>query len=109
MYLFIWQHQVLVEARGIFLASCGTEIFRGTAQILQLWCVVSGVCAAWAQLLCSVWDLSSLTRDPTHVPCTAGQFPNYETTREVLQYLMTTYKGKEPEIKQKERERKLPY
>ena len=30
-----------------------------------------------------MWDLSSLTRDQTHVPCVAGQILNHWTTREV--------------------------
>ena len=30
---------------------------------------------AW--LLCSTWDLSSLTRDRTHIPCNARQILNY--------------------------------
>ena len=31
---------------------------------------------AWAWLRCSVWDLSSLTRDRTHLPCTGRQILN---------------------------------
>ena len=30
-----------------------------------------------------MWDLSSLTRDQTHVSCVAGQILNHWTTREV--------------------------
>ena len=52
-YLFMyWLRQVLVTAR--MLSSCGSR----------------------AQLPCSMWDLRSLTRDRTHVPCTGRWFFN---------------------------------
>ena len=34
----------------------------------------------------SMWDLSSLTRDQTHVPCIGRQIPNHWTTREVPKF-----------------------
>ena len=40
-------------------------------------------CGSWALLLCSMWDLSSLTRDGTCFLCIAKQFLNHWTTREV--------------------------
>jgi len=40
-------------------------------------------CGARAELLQGMWDLSSLTRDRTLVPCVAGQILNHWTTREV--------------------------
>ena len=40
-------------------------------------------CGAQAQLLCSMWDLSSLTRDGTHIPCIARWILNHWTPREV--------------------------
>ena len=40
-------------------------------------------CDSWSQLPHSMWDLSSLTRDQTHVPCIARQIPNHWTPREV--------------------------
>ena len=66
IHLFIWLHQVLVEVHGIFIASC--RIFH---------------CQTWAQLLCGIWDLSSPTRDETHVPCFAKWILNHWTIREV--------------------------
>ena len=48
---------------------------------LQLWCKVSKV---WRLSSCSMWDLSSLSRDWTHVPCIARQILNHWITREVL-------------------------
>ena len=39
--------------------------------------------STWAQELQGMWDLSSLTRDGTCVPCTAKQSLNLWTTREV--------------------------
>ena len=38
-----------------------------------------------AYLLQGMWDLSSLTRDRTHVPCTARWILNHWTTRKVLE------------------------
>ena len=40
-------------------------------------------CACSTQLSCSRWDLSSRTRDQTHVSCIGRQIPNQWTTREV--------------------------
>ena len=51
--LFYWLHRV-------FAASLGT-LHHGTGL---------GRCCPWAWLLCSLWDLSSLTRDQTWIPCT---------------------------------------
>ena len=66
IYLFIQLHRVLVAGHGILQCS---------PQILS--------CGTWAQLLCSTWDLSSLTRDRTQVPCTSRQTLSHWTTREV--------------------------
>ena len=41
-------------------------------------------CDTWAQLPHSTWDLSSLTRDQSCVPCIGMQILNHWTTREVL-------------------------
>ena len=43
-------------------------------------------CGMWAQLLQSTWDLSSPTRDQTHVPCIIRWIFNQWTTR-VVPYL----------------------
>ena len=40
-------------------------------------------CSTQAELLCGMWDLSSLTRDQTHVLCIARVIPNHWTVREV--------------------------
>ena len=47
-YLFIWLHQVLVAACGIFVASCGIFHCR---QGLQLWHISSVAEASWFQQL----------------------------------------------------------
>ena len=40
-------------------------------------------CYMRVQLPCSMWDLSSLTRIRTHIPCIGRQVLNHLTTREV--------------------------
>ena len=70
VYLFIWLCWVLVAAHEIFIASY--RVFHGLSS-----------CGAWAQQLSGMWDLSSPTRDQTHVPCIARWIPNHRTTREV--------------------------
>ena len=40
-------------------------------------------CSSQASLLFSMWDLSSLTKDRTQVPCVGRQILNHCTTREV--------------------------
>ena len=42
-----------------------------------------GSCGVQAWLPQGMWDLSSLTRDQTHVPCIERQVLNHWTTREV--------------------------
>ena len=69
LYWFIWVYWVLVVACGIFSASC---------KDLSLWC---------EGLLHSRWDLSSLTRDWTYIPCIARQSLNHWTAREGSQKL----------------------
>ena len=76
----MWLHQILAMACRIFTASC--EIFPCGIQILQLQHVGS-VITPYGQLLCSMWDLGSLTRGQTHVPCTARWILNHWVTREV--------------------------
>ena len=41
-----------------------------------------------AELLCGMWDLSSLTRGRTHVLCIARQILNHWTDREVPESLL---------------------
>ena len=45
--------------------------------------VACGLQSAWAQMPCSMWDLSSLTRDQTCVLCIGRWILNHWTTREV--------------------------
>ena len=66
IYLFIWLHSVYFQHGGLFVgltvfSSCGTQ--------------------AW--LPHGRWDLSSQTRDQTHVPCIGRQILNHWTTKEV--------------------------
>ena len=75
-------------------ASSLCEIFCCGARTLQFRCVGSkvhglGTCSAQAQLLHDMWNLSSPTRDRTHIPCIARKILNHWTTREVSsKYLM---------------------
>ena len=46
-------------------------------------------CIVQARLLHSMWDLSSLTRDGTHMPCIARWILNHWITREVLRPLVS--------------------
>ena len=98
IYLFTWWHWVVV-------AACG--IFRGGVQILWLWCtgcsmqasVVRALrfssCGTWSWLPCSMWGLSSLTRDQTCIPCIARWILNHWTSREVsFTFLFLVYLSK---------------
>ena len=67
IHLLIWLHRVLVAARGLFV------MVRG----------LLSTCGTQAQLPCSMWDLSSLTRDWTRVPCIGRWIFSHWTTREV--------------------------
>ena len=94
----------LIAARGLFvvarwlLPSCGVWVFS-----LQFCCMGSrahGLCSLQhtgslaeacklnccgmpALLSCGMWDLSSLTRDQTHIPCIVRWILYHWTTREV--------------------------
>ena len=46
----------------------------------------------WSYLLHSMWDLNSLTRNQTHVPCIARQILNNRTTREIPHHLFFFFK-----------------
>ena len=48
----------------------------------DVWGLLSS-CAAWAYLPYGTWDLRSLTRDGTCVPCIGRRILNHWTTREV--------------------------
>ena len=49
----------------------------------SFWCVGFSSCGTQAWLLCSMWDLSSLTRDRICVPCIWRWILNHLITREV--------------------------
>ena len=57
---------ILVVARRIFTATWGLSN-----------------CNMWVQLLCGMWDLSSLTRDQTHISCIGRRILNHWAIREV--------------------------
>ena len=62
-----------------------------------------------AYLLCGTWDLSSPTRDQTHVPCIGRQILNHWTTSEVplgkAFFFFFFFWGKGSILKDKVRER----
>ena len=66
------------------LVSWGRHFFFlfGCARF-SLWHVGFSGCGSWAGLPCGMWDLSSLTRGQTLVPCIGKQILNHWTTREV--------------------------
>jgi len=70
--------------------SCGMPGLCCAMWDLLSWCTASLVvayrlssCGAWAYLPCGMWELSSPTRDWTHIPCIARQILNHWATREV--------------------------
>ena len=67
-----------VAARGL-LSSCGVRVFS-LVEAREL-----GSCGVWAWLPHGMWDLSSLTRDQTRVPCIVRRILYHWTTREVPQ------------------------
>ena len=104
--IYFWLHWVSVAARGIFveacglLSSCGVRVFLFSScgarvpehvgsVVCGTWALVEerelSSCGAWAQLPRGMWDLSSLTRDRTPVPCIVRWILYRWTTREVPQ------------------------
>ena len=78
----------------IYCGCVGSELWHvGSSCVmgdLSLWhtdslFAVQGLssCSTQAELLCGMWDLSSLTRHRTHVLCIARQILNHWTVREV--------------------------
>ena len=51
-------------------------------------------CGVWASLPRGMWDLSSLTRNQTCVPCIAGRILYHWTTREVHVHLFLIFELK---------------
>ena len=87
-YYYFWLHWVLVAAHGIFccgtrgvLFSCGTQAPEGVGSVVVAHGLFS--CGMRAQQPCDMWDLSSLTRDRTHVPYIGRRILNCWATREV--------------------------
>ena len=84
--LFIWPCQVLLAACRILVASCRISTAVHRLSGCGTWAPVHGVssCGARVQLLSDVWDLSSPTRNRTHVLCIPRQILNHLTSREIL-------------------------
>ena len=92
-FKFVWLRQVLVAASGIFVVSCGIFSMHCTDSVV--WAAahaasVATVCrfSSWAfrsasQLFHGMWDLRSMTRSWTHVPCIARQILHHWATRGV--------------------------
>ena len=85
LLIYFWWHWVFIALRGLSLVashcggfSCCRARGLGWAQWLWHTSVV-----ALSDLSSSMWDLSSRTRDQTHVPCIGRQILNHWTTREV--------------------------
>ena len=84
----LWHTGSFVVACRLFVATRGLLSSCGVWASLQLWragsraCGLSS-CGAWSQLPRGMWDLSSPTRDRTHVPCIGRWILNHWTTREV--------------------------
>ena len=71
-----------------FAVSC--ESFNCCSGSVSLWCMGSkayglSTCMC-AQLIPGMWDLSSLFRDQTHIPCIAKKILNHWPIREVLYF-----------------------
>ena len=65
------QHTGFLLWRLFFLQSTGSRAHR-----------LSG-CGTWAQLPCSMWDVSPQCKDGTHVPCIGRWILSHYSTREV--------------------------
>ena len=79
-HLFIWLCWVLPAGCRIFIVMWDLSLWRTDCLV-----VACGLSVAACRLSRSVacGKLSSLTRDQTHLPCTAGWILNHWTTREV--------------------------
>ena len=88
---FIWLHQVLVVAHRIsvgFLLSCGWQVLEYAGSVVAA-CGLSPSCLP---LPCahSMWDLSSLIRDQTCIPCIGRQVLNHWTSKKSQFLLLST-------------------
>ena len=72
-YLFIWLRWILVAIGELF--PCSSGAWEQSLPFSR-----SG---ALAELLCGRWDLGSLTKDQTCIPCIARQILSHWTTTEV--------------------------
>ena len=77
----LWHAGSFVAAHRL-LSSWGMQFFSSLVVAHEL-----SSCGAQAYLPCSMWDLSSMTRDRTRVSCIARQILYHWTTREVLKPL----------------------
>ena len=76
--LFIWMFRFQLQYTksslhhgGPFVPEHRTLQLRHAGSVVAAYHLSS--CSVWVQLLCSMWDLSSLTRDQSHAPCIARQ------------------------------------
>ena len=78
-HLFIWLCWVLTAVRRIFIVMWDLALWRTDCLV-----VACGLRVAAYRLSCSAacGNLSSLTRDRTHLPCTIGGILNHWTTRD---------------------------
>ena len=74
----------------IFFGCAGSLLWHAVCIQLQSMALkqasVSRYCA-WTQLPHGMWDLSSLVRDQTHVPCVGRQILNHRAAREVWHHI----------------------
>ena len=82
LHLAVWPCQVSAVARGIFGFGAWTLVVAHGLQMRSL--TGRSTCA---YLFHSRWDLSSPTRDPTHIACFAQWILIYWATREVPAHL----------------------
>ena len=83
-YFYIWLRQVLVEALGIFHCTAGFSLVVACGFFFSL-VEARGLssCGMRAYLPRGMWNLSSPTRDRTHVPCIGRRILYHWTTRQV--------------------------
>jgi len=89
-YLLIitcWRHWVSGAVRGLLLLRQAHWQLLAAHGLLELWPAGFFCCSAQAWLPHDMWDLNSLTRDRTCVPCAGRQILNHWSTKEVPRLL----------------------
>lgn len=86
-YSFIWLHQVLIGAQGIFILSW--EVFPLYCMNILVVMRSLSSCGMWAYLSCCMWDLSSPIKDQTHILCTCKEELLHCTTRNPWTHLFS--------------------